>query len=68
MSDRIVIYRDGDEYEVWFGVDGDNIINAHVIGVGENRDVAVRDAVAYLESALGVLQAPPGVAREVVIR
>lgn len=64
---EIVIYRD-DEYEVWCGVDGDNTINATVIGTGPTRDVAVADAVTYLESALTALQAPPGAVREVDVR
>ena len=66
MSD-IVIYKT-DEYEVWCGVDGDNIINAHIIGIGPTRDVAVADAVKHLESALAELQAPPGMVREKDIR
>lgn len=63
----LVIYRDN-HYEVWFGVDGDNIINAHVIGTGPTRDTAVADAVQHLESALEALQSPPGVVREVDVR
>jgi hypothetical protein len=64
MNNQIVIYRDDDGYEVWSGVHGDNIKNAHIIGHGVTREAAVSEAVQYLESALEVLQAPPGVARE----
>ena len=61
----LVIYREGQEYEVWCGVDGDNIINAHIIGTGLTRDDAVADAVQYLEAALDALQSPVGVVKEV---
>lgn len=65
MNKQLVIYREDGQYEVWCGVDGDNIINAHIIGVGVTRDLAVAEAVTYLESALDALQAPPGVVREI---
>ena len=65
MNDALAIYQDGEDFEVWFGVDVDNIINAHVIGSGSTRDAAVTDAVHELESALEALQSPPGVIREV---
>ncbi len=68
MNDSIVIYLDSDGYEVWCGVDGDNIINAHIIGCGTTRDDAVRAAVEHLESELELLQSPIGVMREVDVR
>lgn len=65
---EIVIYRD-DEYEVWCGcMPGDNVINAHIIGLGQTRDLAVANAVNYLESALEALQAPVGTVREMDVR
>ena len=56
----IAIYHQDGEYEVWCGVDGDNIINAHVIGTGETRDAAISEAVQYLELAIDALQAADG--------
>jgi hypothetical protein len=65
----LVIYRDDQQYEVWCGVDdGDNIINAHIIGTGPTRDEAVAEAVQHLESALEALQSPHGVVQEVDVR
>lgn len=55
----VKIYRDGDEVEVWCGVDGDNIINAHIIGLGATRDEAIAAAVAHLEQTLVELQETP---------
>lgn len=60
MNKSIVIYRDEDGYEVWCGVDGDNIINAHIIGIGPTRDEAVLNAVEDLQSSL---HNPSGAAR-----
>lgn len=47
------------EWEVWCGADGDNIINAHLIGTGADRDVAVADAVRHLEAIIQRLQEKP---------
>ncbi len=68
MNDTLAIYKVGDIYEVWCGCDGDNIINAHIIGEGTSRDAAVGDAVAHLESEIEALQSPVGVIREKDIR
>lgn len=72
-AESVVIYQNvyagaDPQFEVWCGVDGDNIINAHIIGEGATRQEAVQGAVTHLESLLEVLQSPPGVVREQVIR
>lgn len=52
-------------WEVWCGADGDNIINAHLVGTGPTRDGAVADAVRHLESIVARLQEPSQASRQV---
>lgn len=59
-----IYYDDMDgEYEVWVAPSGDlegmNVINAFVAGIGATRDEAVADAVRELESLAARLQARP---------
>lgn len=69
MRGDIVIYLDDEGYEVWCGVEeGNNVVDAHVIGFGSTRDAAVRMAVEHLEGSLEELQSQPGVLAEVDVR
>ena len=60
------IFFTGSEYEVWYGVtdDDNNVINAHIIGLGPTREAAVADAVREIEAVEALLQSPPGVVPE----
>lgn len=63
------VQRDGDDWLVWIGLEGDGDISREglgfVIGVGKTRDAAVAEAVADLEAVVARLQeAPPESADE----
>jgi hypothetical protein len=60
MRAGIKIYRDGHDFEVWCGVsDGDNTINAHIIGIGLTKEAAIADAIAALSRTAYALQEQP---------
>ena len=55
MNGLLIIEIDG--WEVWCGADGDNIINAHLIGSAPTRAEALAKAEASLRAALAELRA-----------
>ena len=57
VSEGLLITDVEGEWEVWCGADGDNIINAHLIGCGETKEAAVNEAINETEILLGRLRA-----------
>lgn len=57
MADGLLITDVAGEWEVWCGADGENIINAHLIGRGDTKTAAVADAIAETETLLLRLRA-----------
>lgn len=48
MADGLLIVEVDGEWEVWCGADGDNIINAHLIGLDQTRQAAIENALQEL--------------------
>lgn len=57
VSDGLLITNVAGDWEVWCGADGENIINAHLIGRGDTKAAAVTDAIAETETLLRRLYA-----------
>lgn len=60
VSQGLLITDVAGEWEVWCGADGDNIINAHLIGRGDTKAAAVADAIKDTEELLARLRAQEG--------
>lgn len=60
VSEGLLITNVDGEWEVWCGADGENIINAHLIGQGATRELAVADAIRETETLLTRLRAQVG--------
>ena len=57
MSDKVIaegllITNVDGQWEVWCGADGENIINAHLIGQGPTKAAAVKDAINETKALL----------------
>jgi hypothetical protein len=52
VSEGLLITNVAGEWEVWCGADGENIINAHLIGHGATKAEAVADAIKDTQELL----------------
>jgi hypothetical protein len=57
VSEGLLITDVAGQWEVWCGADGENIINAHLIGRGDTKAAAVADAIKETETLLIRLRA-----------
>lgn len=57
ISDGLLITDVAGVWEVWCGADGENIINAHLIGIGDTKAAAVANAIKETETLLTRLRA-----------
>lgn len=57
VAEGLLITDVAGEWEVWCGADGENIINAHLIGCGDTKATAVTDAIRETETLLLRLRA-----------
>lgn len=60
VSEGLLITDVAGEWEVWCGADGENIINAHLIGRGTTKAAAVADAIAETVTLLRRLRTQAG--------
>jgi len=60
VSEGLLITDVDGEWEVWCGADGEDIINAHLIGRGATKAAAVGDAIVETETLLARLRAQHG--------
>lgn len=63
VAEGLLITNVSGEWEVWCGADGENIINAHLIGHGDTKAAAVAEAITETVTLLRRLRTQAEVAK-----